>query len=108
MSTPDEPTLLASALRRVDGVGGATVVLDPPEGSWAIRVDTDRGRGRLASLQAAELAEGERQGSAELRIEWEVGPRPVDGVMTAMLVGTEGTANVIAQRVRDELVWKRS
>ena len=108
MSAPDEPTLLASALRRVDGVAGATVVLDPPEGSWAIRVTlTEDADGWQAFRRLSWL----RENASEVRsfeIEWEVGPRPVDGVMTAMLVGTEGTANVIAQRVRDELVWKRS
>jgi hypothetical protein len=107
-SAPDEPVILASALRRMDGVSGATAVLDPPAGSWAIRltlIEDVNGWQAFRRLTWLRENAGEVQSFA---LDWVVGPRPVDGPMTAMLVGTEGTANIVAQRVRDELVWRRS
>jgi len=105
-STPDE-FILAAALRRMDGVGAAAAVLDPPAGCWAIRVTLIEDAN---GWQAFRRLNWLRENAGEVlsfAIEWTVGPRPVDGPMTTMLVGTEGTANIIAERVRDELVWRR-
>jgi hypothetical protein len=107
MSASDESASLAGALRRMDGVSHASAVPDPPEGCWSIRLSlTEDAEGWLAFRRLSWL----RENASEVRsfgIEWEAGPRPVDGVITSVLVGTEGTANFIAERVRDELVWKR-
>ena len=108
MSTPDDPVLLAAALRRMDGISTATAIAGTREGPWSIRLSlTEDADGWQAFRRLSWL----RENASEVlgfSLDWEVGTRLGDGVITWVLVGSEGTSNVVAQRVRDELVWKRS
>jgi hypothetical protein len=108
MSAPDDPVLLAAALRRMDGVSVATAIPDRSGGSWSIRLSlTEDADGWQAFKRLSWLRENAGE-VLSFSLDWEVGARLGDGVITWLLVGSEGTANVVAQRVRDELVWKRS
>ncbi len=108
MSAPDDPVLLAAALRRMDGVSAATAIPDRSGGSWSIRLSlTEDADGWQAFRRLSWLRENAGE-VLSFSLDWEAGVRLGDGVITWLLVGSEGTANVVAQRVRDELVWKRA
>ena len=108
MSTPDDPALLAAALRRMDGVSAATSIPDRSGESWSIRLSlTEDADGWQAFRRLSWLRENAGE-VLSFSLDWEPGVRLGDGVITWLLVGREGTANVVAQRVRDELVWKRA
>jgi hypothetical protein len=108
MSTPDDPSLLAAAVRRMDGISAATAIAGSRGGPWSIRLSlTEDADGWQAFRRLSWLRENAGE-VLHFSLDWEVGTRLGDGVITWVLVGSEGTASVVAQRVRDELVWKRS